>query len=287
MRNMSHPTAIAAVMHDYGLQAKRNLGQNFFCDDNLLEAMVDASEVGPQDAVLEIGPGLGALTQHLCARAAHVTAVEIDGRLIAPLREAVADFTNVQIVQGDFLRMEDCKLKQLGAAAFLRVVANLPYYITTPVLEKLLMSDAHIVSTTVLVQKEAAGRILASPGSKAYGVLSVMVRHFCQARACFDVPRQAFVPQPGVDSCVVHLCRKEERVPPACGDAFMMRVVRAGFAMRRKTLLNNLCAPAIGLARDQAQAILAACGLDARVRGEVLPEETWQHIAELIAKEIV
>lgn len=259
---------IRSVMERHGIRAKKAYGQNFLGDPGLLRRIVGAAGVGPQDRVLEIGPGLGSLTWFLSQAAERVLAVELDRALLPVLQDTLSDCENVQILQGDAMKLDldlVCR-ERLGEGPY-DVVANLPYYITTPIVMKLLeASSARRV--TVMVQREVAQRMVAAPGSKAYGVLSVMAQYYAAVSVALEVPAGAFVPRPAVDSALVRLDRLAQPAADAPAKPFR-RMVQAGFAMRRKTLSNNLMS-AYSLNRAGADALIRAAGLDPGVRAETL-----------------
>lgn len=233
-----------AIMQKYGLHAKKGYGQNFLTDAHVLERIVDAAEINEQDNVIEIGPGLGALTEQLAKKAGQVLALEIDESLIPVLKDVLADYHNVVIKNQDVMK---ANLPQLVQDEFadpskpVKVVANLPYYITSPILINLLTSPVSWAAICVMMQREVADRLTAVPGTKAYGTLTVAVQAQMDARLAFGVSRHSFVPQPNVDSAIVLLTpRKEELQPQPASEKLFSRVVRGCFAHRRKSLRNNL-----------------------------------------------
>lgn len=277
----AHPAVIAALLHDHRLQPKKSAGQNFFSDAGLLEKMANAAGITPEDAVLEIGPGLGALTQRLSVRARRVVCVELDGDLLSPLETTLAEADNVTIVHRDFLKMKDEELcALLDGETSVRMVSNLPYCITTDAMQKLFLSRLPLVGITALVQKEAAQRITAQPGQKQYGVTAMMCRYYCDARILYDVPPEAFFPRPGVTSAVIRCDFRPPRPEPACGEAFLWRVARAAIAMRRKTIRNNLCAA--GFETGVVLSCLEQCEIEPSVRAETLDIFQIERLAETI-----
>ncbi len=246
---------------------KISLGQNFLFDQALLRRLVDASAVGPEDRVLEIGAGRGDLTQALAGRVQHVTAVEIDERLIPILHERFADMPQVSIVQGDIMDLDLAAL--MGAATPFHVVANLPYYLTTPILTLLLKTGLPIRSISVMVQLEAAQRLTAKAGSSDYGPLAVLAAYRGEVRAAVHVPARMFTPPPKVDSVFITLPYHRERSPRPRDEEMFFRLLNVAFAMRRKTLVNNLM-PAFSLSREAAAHMVTSLGLPATVRGERL-----------------
>ena len=250
-----------------GHYAKKSLGQNFIRDEALLRALVESAGVGPEDAVLEIGSGMGTLTKSLAERCGRVITVEIDDSLIPLLTAVTGLWEHVQLVHGNILKMD---LKKLTAplGAF-HVVANIPYYLTTELLQKLFFAHLPVLGIHVMVQKEAADRIMASPGEEGYCLLSLQRAYFGDARINLEVPRTCFEPVPNVDSAFVSIVRRE---PLPFGDEpelekRFLRVASAAFAMRRKTFANNAAA-CLQMSKPQAEAWLAACGIEPRRRGE-------------------
>ena len=264
-----------SLMEQYGLSAKKKYGQNFLTDTGILDRIVDGAGITKEDAVLEIGPGLGALTRRLSEAAGEVTAIEVDGGMIPVLTETLGDCPNVRIIHGDILKTP------LPFSKPFAVVANLPYYITTPVLFALLESDAPIKSITVMVQKEVADRITASPGTKDYGALTLTVAYRAEPKILFTVPPEAFLPRPKVESAVVHLeIRKEPKVSAADPD-LLFRLIRAAFLHRRKTLANCLAAEQI-MTKEEAAEALKRAGFSEMVRGEALTLEDYERLTDAI-----
>lgn len=276
-----HEEAVAK----HGFRFKHSLGQNFIFDEALLERLTQAAGVTAQDDVLEIGPGSGTLTAHLAAHARRVLALELDRALLPVLHDALADCGNVTLAQGDATRAD---LRALAAQAFgegssFLVVANLPYYVTTPVLTRLLTEGLPVTRIAVMVQREVGEKLTAQPGDAAYCLLSVLCAWHAQAREALAVPAAAFTPRPKVDSSFMVLdMRAQPPVPQADAD-LTLRVARAAFAMRRKTLLNNL-QPAFGLTRAQAQACLEAAGVAPTARGETLSVQAFAEVARAVAQ---
>lgn len=259
--------------HSYGgeFHHKHSLGQNFIEDETLLEQLADLSLVTREDCVLEIGPGFGALTKPLARRAKQVVSLEIDPTLFPILNVALEHFDNARVVQGDVMKTD---LHALAEASFgedcsLRVAANLPYYITTDVLTKLLVTLPEAKSIAVMIQKEVGDKLLSQPGDEGYGPLAILCQYFCVVRRALDVPAACFTPPPKVDSSFMVLERRTEKLYAVADEALLMRLIRGAFAMRRKTLINNLIA-CFPLDRQQAAAAMEAAGLDAQCRAEAL-----------------
>ena len=238
---IANPTRTRAIMETYGLNFKKSLGQNFLTDINVLHKIVDAAEITLEDDVIEVGPGIGALTEQLAKRAHQVMTLEIDERLIPVLDETLAPYSNVTVLQQDVLKADLQKLiaENFDGQHHLKLVANLPYYITTPIIMHLLESPVQLDAIVVMMQKEVAQRLTAQPKTKDYGSLSIAVQYYTDAEIAFIVPKTVFVPQPKIDSAVVKLTSKKPIKQPQDEQQFM-RLVKGSFAHRRKTLWNNL-----------------------------------------------
>lgn len=263
-----------------GIRYKHDLGQHFLYDEALLSRLVEQTGVSKQDRVLEIGPGSGMLTKRLCDAAAQVLAVEVDGDVLPFLRVRTEGCDNLTIVQGDVRKLDLATLcKPLGEGFF--VIANIPYNITAPILDLLLDGGLPIRRACLMVQKEVAEKLLANPSSAAYGMLSVKCRYRCEPSLAAEVPAQAFTPPPKVDSAFVRLDWRAEPPLPVRSEALLMRMVRAGFAMRRKTLCNALKGLVEG---ERLKASLERAGLSATVRGEALSVEQWICLANECAE---
>lgn len=259
---------IALLQRHSEFRFQKKFGQNFLIDSHVLDRIAAAAELTEEDAVLEIGPGIGTLTQHLAERAGKVLAVEIDRALIPILEESLADYDNVEILQGDILEQNLDELAEKLGGRPIKVVANLPYYITTPILMTLLESKLPIVSITVMVQREVAERMQASPGGKDYGSLSLAVQYYAAAEIVTNVPPHCFLPRPKVGSAVICLKKYREKPVQAENETLLFRIIRASFNQRRKTLVNGL--KNAGFAKDKITAALQALELPETVRGETL-----------------
>lgn len=259
--------AIMKSIEKGGLRLSKSLGQNFLKDGNIVRKICDTAEITEHDAVLEIGPGIGTLTEELSLRAKKVIAVEIDKHLIPVLEENLKERPNVKIVHADILKTDvDALLEAEAQGMRVLVVANLPYYITTPILTGLLASSARIFSITAMMQKEVAERLSATPGTSAYGSLSVFAQSYAVSEVAFTVPPTVFIPQPAVSSAVVHMVLKEK---DASRDEGFFAFVRACFGQRRKTLVNAL-SHQTEIPKDEIRTVLIAAGLAENVRAEVL-----------------
>jgi 16S rRNA (adenine1518-N6/adenine1519-N6)-dimethyltransferase len=279
--NLASPKTVRELLQRYGLEAKKGLGQNFLTDGNTLRRIVDAAEIGADDCVLEIGPGLGALTRELAQRVRRVVSVETDRSLTAVLGETLAEFSNIHLVFADFLRVPLTEL--IDPDHTWKVVANLPYYITTPILFRLLEGADHLKRLVFLVQKEVAQRAASPPGSKVYGALSVTLQHRCSVRIAGIVPPTVFMPPPKVESAILVLEPKPLTFDPET-QAIFERVVEAAFRFRRKTLANALSMGASDLFDEGAWAgIRDELGIDLAKRGEGLTVNDYETLASYLA----
>lgn len=266
------PSKLSEILTKYGFRFTKSLGQNFLIDGNIVRKIADSAEITEDDNVLEIGPGVGTLTEELALRAKKVLAVEIDEKL-RDLHKETLDIENVKVVYGDFLDLDLKKFTQeeFGDEAF-KVVANLPYYVTTPIIEKLILANVNLIAITVMVQKEVAKRLAAEPGNKDYGSLSVFINYYTDCKYKFQVPSSVFMPKPNVDSAVVNLKMiKREEVDTD----FLFKVVRAAFTTRRKTILNSLSNSKLNYTKDDIKRALELSGIDERRRAETLNLEEF------------
>ncbi|SEL65796.1 16S rRNA (adenine1518-N6/adenine1519-N6)-dimethyltransferase [Butyrivibrio sp. ob235] len=275
-----------AVLEKYNLSIQKKFGQNFLIDDSVLTGTVEAAGVTKDDTVLEIGPGIGTMTQYIAESAGKVIAVEIDKMLIPILADTLSAYDNVKVINQDILKVDIEKIvREENSGKPIKVVANLPYYITTPILMRLLESELPIDSITVMVQKEVADRMAEKPGSKDYGALSLAVQYYTEPSMVQVVPPSCFIPQPGVDSAVIHLkCHKN---PPVVvtDSKFMFSIIRAAFSQRRKTLSNGVANGNLGLTREQVVAALEKMGLNPSVRGEKLSLSEFAELSNLLIGE--
>ena len=265
-------------IRDSQLRYKQGLGQNFIYDEDLLAALVQSAGVTKEDDVLEVGPGAGSMTKHLCKAAHHVLSVELDDRLIPLLQGFMADFDNFTLVHGDVMTVN---LPEITADLRkpLHVVANIPYYITTPLMTMLLQSDLDIRQMALMVQKEVADKVLAAPGTEAWGPLALRCQFYCEPYLAMDVPAECFTPVPKVDSAFIVLPRREKPLVDVKSEEDFFRVAQAGFALRRKTMTNGLCA-AFHMDRAEAVALMQSAGLDERIRGEKLGFEELARLSD-------
>ncbi|MBQ6660443.1 MAG: 16S rRNA (adenine(1518)-N(6)/adenine(1519)-N(6))-dimethyltransferase RsmA [Lachnospiraceae bacterium] len=285
MAYLSDPKETIAVLQRYRFMFQKKFGQNFLIDPHVLAKIIDAAGVTGDDVVLEIGPGIGTMTQALCEQAKEVVAVEIDRNLIPILTEDTCrDYTNLTIINEDVLKVDIEQVAREHGGRPLKVVANLPYYITTPIIMGLLEKRAPVESVTVMVQKEVAERMQAGPGSKDYGALSLAVQYYADSYIAAYVPPNCFMPRPGVGSAVIRLTLREKPPVEATDESMLFAVIRAAFAQRRKTLVNGLGnSPEVPCTKEEATAVLEELGLPAGVRGETLTMEQFAAIANRIA----
>jgi len=279
------PSGCTAVLKKYGFRFRKQYGQNFLIDPRVLEKTVAAAELTKEDFVLEIGPGIGTLTQYLAAAAGSVLAVEIDDKLLPILADTLSGFPNARVVHGDIMKTDLKKIaeEENGGRPF-KVAANLPYYITTPILMMLLEGDAPVDGITVMVQKEVAERMTEGPGSKRYGALSVAVQYYSKAQIACTVPSSAFIPRPEVDSAVVHLKKREMPPVSVADEKLMFRLVKAAFGQRRKMLPNALSSdPSFGLSKDEFAEALKAAGIDPASRGERLSIADFAALSDAVS----
>ena len=281
------PTRTKEILQKYGFAFKKSLGQNFIIDVNILKNIVSAAGVNNQVGVIEIGPGIGALTEQLALAAKKVVAFESDQRLLPVLEDTLSPYDNVEIIHQDILKADinGVIAEQLQGVESIQVVANLPYYITTPILMKLLMDKIPVDTITVMIQKEVALRMAASPNTKEYGSLSIAVQYYTEAKVKMIVPKTVFMPQPNVDSAILQLTmRKEPPVDVADEDLFFT-IIQASFAQRRKTLNNNLGRHFKDKwTKEELNAMLMEIGIDSKRRGETLTLEEYAKMANLFAK---
>lgn len=270
------------LLAERGLRLKKSLGQHFLTDQHILDKMMQAAGLGPETGVLEIGPGIGALTERLALEAKGVVALELDDRLVPVLRELFSDQPHVQIIHGDAMKLDLHQLirEHLGDCSRISVVANLPYYVTSPILMRLLEEKLPLDRVVVMIQKEVAERLTAVPGSKAYGSLTVAAGYYAETEWVTKVPAHVFIPQPQVDSAVIRLNVRQHPPVDVKNEALFFRVIRAAFGQRRKTLLNALSSGLSGGEGKETihQAALEA-GIDPKRRGETLSLEEFAQLA--------
>lgn len=290
MENIKHlynPTNTLEIIKKYGFGFQKRFGQNFLIDGNVVEKIVREAGITKDDFVLEIGPGIGTMTQILCENAREVAAVEIDKNLIPILAETLAPYDNVTVINEDILKVDVRKLaEEKNDGCPIKVVANLPYYITTPIIMGLFESHVPLESITIMVQKEVAQRMQVGPGTKDYGALSLAVQFYADAQIVLKVPASCFMPRPNVDSAVIKLVRHEDAPVKVKDEQFMFRVIRAAFNQRRKTLANSLAnsselnGSGHACTREDVTTALEAMGLPAGIRGEALTLAQFGELAD-------
>ncbi len=285
MAYLGDPKETIAVLQKYGFNFQKKYGQNFLIDTHVLNKIVDAAGITGDDLVLEIGPGIGTLTQYLAERAGRVIAVEIDRNLIPILQDTLAEYDNVTVINEDILKLDLEKLvREENGGRPIKVAANLPYYITTPIIMGLLEKRVPVDSITVMVQKEVAMRMQAGPGTKDYGALSLAVQYYVEPYLAANVPQNCFIPRPDVSSAVIRL--KVHDVPPVQvkDEKLLFDLIRASFNQRRKTLLNSLSnSQALSFAKADIAEAMERAGLAANVRGEALTLEQFAALAEALS----
>ncbi len=285
MADLGNPQNTIDVLRRHQFTFQKKFGQNFLIDPRVLEKIIRAAQVGRDDFVLEIGPGIGTMTQYLAEAAREVAAVEIDDKLIPILEETLKGYDNVTIIHGDILKVDVEKLVQeKNQGRPVKVVANLPYYITTPIIMGLFESHVPLDSITIMVQKEVADRMRVGPGTKDYGALSLAVQYYARPEIVANVPPNCFIPRPAVGSAVIRLTRHEAPPVQVQDEQLMFRLIRGAFNQRRKTLVNALRnAPGLGLSREEAEAALDRLGLPLNIRGEALTLEQFAGLANLLS----
>ena len=283
MAYLGKPAYTIAVLQKYNFNFRKQYGQNFLIDEGVLEDIIDKSGITEDDCVLEIGPGIGTLTQYLAEKSRHVVAVEIDKALIPILADTLSDYDNVTVINDDILKVDITKLaEEYNSGRPIKVVANLPYYITTPIVMELLEGDAPIKSITVMVQKEVADRMQCGPGTKDYGALSLAVGYYADAKVILNVSPDCFMPQPKVGSSVIKLDIYDKPPVDTADPKYMFKVIRAGFNMRRKTLVNALLGGSLGLTKEKIEAALDKMGLSLTIRGEALTLAQFAQLADIL-----
>lgn len=280
MANLGNPKNTIEIIQKYEFNFQKKFGQNFLIDTHVLDKIIRAAGVTKEDFVLEIGPGIGTMTQYLAEAAGKVCAVEIDRNLIPILSETLAGYNNVTVINEDILKVDVERLaREENGGRPIKVVANLPYYITTPIIMGLFESHVPIDNITIMVQKEVADRMQTGPGSKDYGALSLAVQYYADPYIVANVPPNCFMPRPKVGSAVIRLTRHSEPPVQVDDEALMFRLIRASFNQRRKTLVNGLGnAPELSFTKEEIAGAIAAMGLSPTVRGETL---TLSQYAEL------
>ncbi len=283
---LGNPKKTIEVLQKYDFVFQKKYGQNFLIDTHVLDKIINAAEITEEDFVLEIGPGIGTMTQYLASRAREVFAVEIDRALIPILEDTLSDFKNVTILNEDILKVDIRKLaEEHNQGKPIKVVANLPYYITTPIIMGLFEEEVPVESITVMVQKEVADRMQTGPGSKDYGALSLAVQYYASPYIVANVPPNCFMPRPKVGSAVIRLSRHEKPPVDVKDPRLMFRIIRASFNQRRKTLVNGLKnAQDLDFTKEEIERAVSACGFPAGIRGEALTLQNFADLANCLSE---
>ena len=286
MEKLSNPQKTIEVLQKYNFSFQKKFGQNFLIDPHVLDKIIAAAEITKDDFVLEIGPGIGTLTQYLAEAAREVVVVEIDSTLIPILEDTLSAYDNVSVINEDVLKVDLRKLaEERNGGKPIKVVANLPYYITTPIIMSLFESHVPLKSLTVMVQKEVALRMQAGPGTKDYGALSLAVQYYASPYLAANVPPNCFMPRPNVGSAVIRLTRFEETPVQVKDEKLLFRIIRASFNQRRKTLQNGLVnSQELDFTKEQVAAAIATLGVSPSVRGEALTLEQFAALANALSE---
>lgn len=277
------PSTIQQIRERHNFQLSKSLGQNFITDKNIIERIVEGADIGADDLVIEIGPGIGVLTAEAAKACARVVAIEIDKKLIPILSETLQEYDNIKVINQDILKTDLNEIidAERDAGSFtgkVKIIGNLPYYITTPIIMGILEKGVAADSITIMMQKEVADRIKAKPGGKIYGAISVAVQYYCTVEQVASVPKEVFIPRPKVDSAVLRLCIREKRPVELIDERIFFACIKAGFGQRRKTLLNSLTGVS-GLSRDDIKSVLGQADIDPVRRAETLSIEEFAAIA--------
>lgn len=288
MATLGNPQNTIEVLQKYHFNFQKKFGQNFLIDTHVLDKIIDAAEITKEDFVLEIGPGIGTMTQYLCEHAREVVAVEIDTNLIPILSDTLKEYDNVTVINQDILKLDINKLaEEKNGGQPIKVVANLPYYITTPIIMGLFESHVPIDSITIMVQKEVAERMQEGPGSKEYGALSLAVQYYAMPKIVANVPPNCFMPRPNVASAVIRLTRHSKPPVLVQDEKLMFKLIRASFNQRRKTLANGLNNSGVtGLTKEIIQESIAELNVPVNIRGEALSLEQFAALSDIIGSKI-
>ena len=288
MATLGNPKNTIEVLQKYNFNFQKKFGQNFLINTGILEEIIEAAEITKEDFVLEIGPGIGTMTQYLCESAREVVAVEIDKNLIPILEDTLSAYNNVEVINEDILKVDINKLaNERNAGRPIKVVANLPYYITTPIIMGLFESHVPIDSITIMVQKEVADRMQEGPGSKEYGALSLAVQYYANPQIVVNVPPSCFMPQPKVGSAVIRLTRHAQPPVDVKNEKLMFQLIRASFNQRRKTLANGLNNfSGLNLSKEVIQSCIEELGVPVTIRGEALSLEQFARLSNIIGKHL-
>ena len=284
MATLGIPSNTIEVLQKYHFNFQKKFCQNFLIDTHVLEKIMNAAQISKDDCVVEVGPGIGTMTQYLAERAGHVVAVEIDKALIPILSDTLSAYDNVEVINEDILKVDlNRLLQEKNGGRPIKVVANLPYYITTPIIMGLFESHVPLQSITIMVQKEVADRMQVGPGTKVYGALSLAVQYYAKPEIVANVPPNCFIPRPNVGSAVIRLTRHKEMPVEVKDPALMFKIIRASFNQRRKTLQNSLSHdPQLGISKEVVARILEEMGLSATIRGEALSLQQFAQFSDLV-----
>lgn len=289
MATLGNTRNTAEIIGKYQFHFQKKFGQNFLIDSNILDKIIESAQLTKDDCVLEIGPGIGTMTQYLAEQAGEVVAVEIDKNLIPILEDTLSDYSNVTILNEDILKVDIGKIvEERNGGKPIKVVANLPYYITTPIIMALFESHVPLLSVTIMVQKEMADRMQVGPGTKDYGALSLAVQYYAKPEIITRVPASCFMPRPNVDSTVIRLTRYEKPPVEVEDEAYLFAVIRASFNQRRKTLANGLANAAnLGVNRQIVEETLDEMGLSRQIRGETLNLQQFTDLSNRLGRKKV
>ena len=284
MAELGNPSSTLEIIKKYNFNFRKDYGQNFLIDSNILQKIVESAGVTKEDMVLEIGPGIGSMTQYLCEAARKVVAVEIDKELIPILSDTLSSYDNVEVINNDILKLDlEALVQEKNNGKPIKVVANLPYYITTPIIMGLFEKKVPIESITVMVQKEVADRMQVGPGTKDYGALSLAVQYYSKPEIMVNVPPSCFIPQPKVGSAVIKLSRYEDMPVRVKDEKLLFRVIRAAFNQRRKTLVNSLKnSSELSFDKEIIEGAIKELGLSANIRGEALTLEEFAKLSDCL-----
>lgn len=289
MATLGIPQNTIAVLQKYGFNFQKKFGQNFLIDTHVLDKIIGAANITKDDFVLEIGPGIGTMTQYLCENARQVVAIEIDKNLIPILEDTLSAYDNVEVINDDVLKVDLEKLAaEKNNGRPIKVVANLPYYITTPIIMGLFEKKVPLESITIMVQKEVADRMQVGPGTKDYGALSLAVQYYAKPQIVANVPPNCFIPRPNVGSAVIKLTRYDKPPVEVADEELMFALIRASFNQRRKTMMNSLSNGLAGLckkqySKEQLQQALTQAGLSLTIRGEALTLEQFANLSNILS----
>ncbi|MBQ8665502.1 MAG: 16S rRNA (adenine(1518)-N(6)/adenine(1519)-N(6))-dimethyltransferase RsmA [Lachnospiraceae bacterium] len=284
MADLGSAKSTANIINKYGFSFQKRFGQNFLIDEHVLDKIVDAALIGEEDGVIEIGPGIGTMTQRLCEAASKVVAIEIDKELIPILSETMSGYDNVKIINADVMKTDlDKLIRDEFSGMSVKVVANLPYYITTPIVMSLLENHLPVESITIMVQKEVAQRMQAGPGTKDYGALSLAVQYYADTYIAANVPPNCFMPRPKVGSGVIRLTVRKEAEVEVADEKLMFSLIRAAFNQRRKTLVNAVTNfPGLDYSKEDIEKALAGLGISEKIRGEALSLQQFADLSNIL-----